>query len=275
MVRNRHLGTLERKYFETSGRFAGRHCGSREIGCAAASASSERDRESSALHLPTLARLAERFAVVHVSDGGSGGAAALAARTGARTRPGIDDLLADPRVEIVAICSPPHLHAAQVRAAVAAGKRAILCEKPLAHDARRGASAVIEACRACRHRADRRHQPPVRPGVGAARSTISSRHGGRVRTIIGHGRTAAEHALPRRRHRARARRRAPVAARPDWADPEVAASVVRQLIVGPRRPRPADRARSRAAARARSSMRARSRRSATRSGSSPAACWCS
>jgi Oxidoreductase family, NAD-binding Rossmann fold len=37
-----------------------------------------------------------------------------------------------PEVGVVAICSPGQFHAAQVEAATAAGKRGILCEKPLA-----------------------------------------------------------------------------------------------------------------------------------------------
>lgn len=101
----------------------------------------------SALHLPTLARLADRFAVVHVADAGSGRARALADRTGARASSGMDDLLADPEVEVVALCSPPAEHAAQILASVAAGKRAILCEKPIALTAD-DAERVIAACRA-------------------------------------------------------------------------------------------------------------------------------
>src|SRR4051812_2465244 len=85
-----------------------------------------------ALHLPTIARLPADFRVVHVSDAGSGRAEALAARTGARSSRGIEELLADPAVEVVAICSPPAEHAAHILASVAAGKAAILCEKPIA-----------------------------------------------------------------------------------------------------------------------------------------------
>jgi predicted dehydrogenase len=44
----------------------------------------------------------------------------------------MDELLADPAVEIVAICSPHQFHAVQVIAACRAGKKAVLCEKPFA-----------------------------------------------------------------------------------------------------------------------------------------------
>lgn len=99
-----------------------------------------------ALHLPTLARLAGEFSVVHIADRGSGRAACLAERVGARSSSGIDDLLADERVSIVVLCSPPDEHATQILAAVAAGKRAVLCEKPLATTIE-DAEAVVAACR--------------------------------------------------------------------------------------------------------------------------------
>src|SRR6478609_11435622 len=66
-----------------------------------------------ALHVPTLARLAREFRVVHVADSGSGRSDAIAEQVGARSSRGIDELLADPEVEVVAICSPPGDHAAQ------------------------------------------------------------------------------------------------------------------------------------------------------------------
>ena len=47
---------------------------------------------------------------------------------------------------LVAICSPPAEHARQILAAVAAGKPAIFCEKPLA-TSREEADEVISACR--------------------------------------------------------------------------------------------------------------------------------
>src|SRR5262252_8788185 len=56
----------------------------------------------------------------------------------ARTKPGLpepyesyDALLADPGVDVVHITTPNHLHHAQVKAALAAGKH-VVCEKPLA-----------------------------------------------------------------------------------------------------------------------------------------------
>ena len=97
-----------------------------------------------AIHLPTLATLADRFSVVHVMDVDEHVACEVAARAGARWSTQIDELLGDPDVDVVAICSPHKFHADHVVRACEAGKRAVLCEKPLAttvEEARRIAAA--------------------------------------------------------------------------------------------------------------------------------------
>lgn len=97
------------------------------------------------IHLPTLARLSELFSVRHVSDINADAAAYVARQVSARASTSVDELLADPEVDVVAICSPHTLHVDHVLAACAAGVRAILCEKPMATtvaDARRMAEAV-------------------------------------------------------------------------------------------------------------------------------------
>lgn len=183
----------------------------------------------SALHLPTVARLSE-FEVVHVSDGGSGRAALWARRTGARASTGIDELLADPAVEVVAVCSPPHQHAEHVLAAVAAGKRAVLCEKPLAltvEDAER----VIAECR--------RRGTALTVGTNHLFDPAWSRAkhhllagGGQVQSV----RVAASLAPNNRYHAAVTEYDDAIlpAGRPapDWNDTELAAGVVRQLTLG-------------------------------------------
>jgi predicted dehydrogenase len=85
-----------------------------------------------AIHLPTIASLGGPLRVVHVMDVDGGVAESVAARAEAHHTTDVDALLGDPRVEVVAICSPHHFHAPQVEAACAAGKRVVLCEKPLA-----------------------------------------------------------------------------------------------------------------------------------------------
>ena len=59
-------------------------------------------------------------------------AAEIALRCGAKASTREQDILDDPAVEIVAICSPDAVHARQVIAACKAGKKLIFCEKPLA-----------------------------------------------------------------------------------------------------------------------------------------------
>lgn len=85
-----------------------------------------------AIHLPSLARLRDILEVRHVMDVDPEVAESVAARVGARFSTSMEELLADPAVEIVAICSPHQFHAAQVIAACRAGKKAVLCEKPFA-----------------------------------------------------------------------------------------------------------------------------------------------
>ncbi|MGN7947121.1 Gfo/Idh/MocA family protein [Microbacterium sp. 22215] len=183
----------------------------------------------SALHLPTLDRMTELFRVVHIADAGSGRAEALAGRTDAAWSRGMDDLLADPTVEIVAICSSPEHHARQVLAAVAAGKRAILCEKPLAltHE---DASAVIEACResgtalvvGTNHLFDpawgraRHHIARQNASVRAISITVSLPPNGRYHDVVTESLPGAAPARPA----------------PDWRDVDFASAVVRQLVLG-------------------------------------------
>jgi predicted dehydrogenase len=55
------------------------------------------------------------------------------------------ELVADPRIDVVDICTPNHLHAEMALAALAAGKH-VYCEKPLALDIKESAT-VVEAAR--------------------------------------------------------------------------------------------------------------------------------
>ncbi|MET0976461.1 MAG: Gfo/Idh/MocA family oxidoreductase [Leifsonia sp.] len=182
-----------------------------------------------ALHLPTLDRLRDRFAVAHVADGGSGRAEVLAGRVGARASRETADLLSDPAVDIVAICSPPALHAEQILASVAAGVRAILCEKPLATTAT-DAHAVVEACRragvvllvATNHFHDeawdraKHHLVALESEVRSISATVALPPNGRFHDVVTE---SAPTVLPAR-------------GGPDLADRDTAAAVIRQLVVG-------------------------------------------
>lgn len=183
-----------------------------------------------ALHLPTLARLLGIFEVVHIADAGSGRAASLADRVGARASSRAADLLADPALDVVAICSPPDQHAQQVLAAVAVGVRAIFCEKPIATTAEE-AMKVVEACRAAgtvlvvgtNHLYD--------PAWGRAKHHLFA-SGGPVKSI-----DIALVLPPNGRYHAQVTEFEPGATlparhAPDWSNPAIAASVVRQLVVG-------------------------------------------
>jgi myo-inositol 2-dehydrogenase / D-chiro-inositol 1-dehydrogenase len=85
-----------------------------------------------AIHLPVLAAVPEQFHIVSVMDIDAAVAAQVAARCGATSSTDADAVVRDPHVDVVVVCSPNALHAAQVIAACQAGKRAVLCEKPLA-----------------------------------------------------------------------------------------------------------------------------------------------
>ncbi|MEZ0494528.1 Gfo/Idh/MocA family protein [Kineococcus sp. TBRC 1896] len=87
-----------------------------------------------AIHLPTLAALGDTFEVVHVMDVDARLAESVARRVGAAWTTSVEAVLADERAEVVLVCSPHRFHAEQVVAACRAGKRAVLCEKPLAVD---------------------------------------------------------------------------------------------------------------------------------------------
>ena len=96
-----------------------------------------------AIHLPALARLRNILEVRHIMDVDAAVASSVAARVGATSSTSMDELLGDPDVDIVAICSPHQFHADQVIAACRAGKKAVLCEKPFAMNA--GEAARISA----------------------------------------------------------------------------------------------------------------------------------
>ena len=99
-----------------------------------------------AIHLPTLAGLSDEFRVVHVVDLDEATARAVAHPIEARWSLSVEELLADPGVDVVAVCSPHALHVEHVIAALRAGK-AVLCEKPLAMD-RSGLEELRQACEA-------------------------------------------------------------------------------------------------------------------------------
>jgi predicted dehydrogenase len=182
-----------------------------------------------ALHLPTLERLGDLFTVVHVADNGSGRAAELAVRLGAAASTGTAALLDDPAVEVLAICSPPGEHARQIREGIAAGVRAILCEKPLA-TTKEEALEVVDACReagvvllvATNHFHDaawdraKHHLVALQSDVRTISATVALPPNGRYHAAVTE---LAAGSAPQR-------------GASDLADPGTAAALVRQLVLG-------------------------------------------
>lgn len=84
-----------------------------------------------AIHARVLQGLAADFAIRAVWDPDPNRATGAAQWLGVRAAADCDELLADPEVDVVVIASPARFHAAQALAAMRAGKRAVLVEKPL------------------------------------------------------------------------------------------------------------------------------------------------
>lgn len=83
------------------------------------------------LHLISLAELADRFRVVAVCDIDEERAVEVAGwLRGVRPVTTLTEVLALDDVDVVVLCTPPHLHRQQVELSVRAGKD-VVCEKPL------------------------------------------------------------------------------------------------------------------------------------------------
>jgi len=80
---------------------------------------------------------------VACADLDAASAEAFAAEHGLRTEP-VDELLADPEVELVLNLTPPNAHAPLIRSALAAGKH-VYSEKPLATSVAEGRELVAQA----------------------------------------------------------------------------------------------------------------------------------
>lgn len=84
-----------------------------------------------AQHLAGFAALPEHFSVRTVCDLDEARGRALAERySGVGYTADLAAVLADPQIDIVDICLPPHLHFSACRDALEAGKK-VICEKPL------------------------------------------------------------------------------------------------------------------------------------------------
>jgi predicted dehydrogenase len=134
-------------------------------------------RAASTLHVPTLRRV-RGAVVVALSDNDPERLRGLAARCdGAATYPDYRGLLADQRVDLVAVCVPVTSHPAVASAALRAGKH-VLIEKPLA--------LTLEACDCLVEEARLAELSGIRSAVGF--NLRSHRLLRQARTIIQSGR---------------------------------------------------------------------------------------
>ena len=82
-------------------------------------------------HFQAYLALADRFEVRYMCDLDDARAAqAVSGRKAVTITRNLDRILADPEIDLVDICLPPHLHLSACSAALQAGKD-VICEKPL------------------------------------------------------------------------------------------------------------------------------------------------
>jgi predicted dehydrogenase len=132
-------------------------------------------------HLPAVSRLRD-LQVVGICDNDLAKAHAVAARFQIPTvYEDIEELLPEARPDVVAICTPNHLHEVHVTAALSAGSH-VLCERPLAMSA-----AGVERIRAAAERAGRTVMVGMnhrfRSDVQAVRSFLKSGDLGEVVSV--------------------------------------------------------------------------------------------
>ena len=80
-------------------------------------------------HVRAMRRLPERFQVRAVCDPDDARSGAVAERIGADVQP-LEAVLRRDDIDVVALCTPPHLHREQIERVLVAGKHCV-CEKPL------------------------------------------------------------------------------------------------------------------------------------------------
>jgi predicted dehydrogenase len=111
-------------------------------------------------------------------------AAAAADALGAeRAYESADELIADPSIDVLHICTPNHLHVPLAQAALAAGKH-VICEKPLALDGD-GAASLAAAADSARVQAAVPFVYRYYPTVREARERVATGDAGAVRLLHG------------------------------------------------------------------------------------------
>jgi predicted dehydrogenase len=129
------------------------------------------------------ARLAGARIVAVAASSPENGAAAAAGLQADRALPRADELVHDPEVDVVHICTPNHLHQPLAEAALAAGKH-VVCEKPLALDAA-GAERLVAAAAAASRQAAVPFVYRFYPMVREARERVRAGEAGAVQLVHG------------------------------------------------------------------------------------------
>ncbi|MFZ3591319.1 Gfo/Idh/MocA family protein [Bacillus sp. DJP31] len=112
----------------------------------------------------------------------------FASQYGAKPYTNYEELLADPRIDAVSVCTPNYLHAPLSIAALNAGKH-VLCEKPMA-TSREEAENMIEAAKRNNKKLMIAHNQRFVPSHQKARQFIANGDVGKIysfRSAFGHG----------------------------------------------------------------------------------------
>ncbi len=134
------------------------------------------------VHLGALRRLGVRIAGVLGSSPERG--AERAEALGVAAYASLDEMLADPGVDVVHVTSPNHAHYAQVKAILAAGKH-VICEKPLAMTSAESAE-MVELARASGRVAAVCYNVRFYPLNQQARGMAEAGELGDIRLVTGH-----------------------------------------------------------------------------------------
>lgn len=126
----------------------------------------------------------EKIRFVHGVSKELADARPLAQQYGFRLTPELNEALADPQVDAVVLATPHSLHADQI-VRIAAARKPVFCEKPLALR-RADAARAVEACRSAGVALGVGQNKRFWPSMEALRGIVASGELGRVLHIEGH-----------------------------------------------------------------------------------------
>ena len=126
----------------------------------------------------------EKIRFVHGVSQEIADARPLAEQYGFRLTPELNEALADPQVDAVVLATPHSLHADQI-VRIAAARKPVFCEKPLALR-RADAARAVEACRSAGVALGVGQNKRFWPSMEALRGIVASGELGRVLHIEGH-----------------------------------------------------------------------------------------